>query len=111
MPTIHCLVIMPLEFNMHPKLVGTSIGVRIMPISLSFSISFQFISTIPCPKHDVKLHNYALTITTTTHGMCLWSRHPVLDIICELEDFLQGPLLPADDHRRFRLPTTWDVYS
>ena len=24
---------------------------------------------------------------------------------------LQGPPLPADDHRRFRLPTTWDEYT
>ena len=23
----------------------------------------------------------------------------------------QGPPLPADDHRRFRLPTTWDEYA
>ena len=82
-----------------------------MPMSPSFLISFLFISTIPCPKHDVKLHNYALTITTTTRGTYLWSRYPVLDIIHELEDLLQGPPLPADDHRRFRLPTTWDVYS
>ena len=38
-----------------------------------------------CPRHDVKLHNYALTITTTTRGTCLWSRYPVLVIIRELE--------------------------
>ena len=82
-----------------------------MSMSPSFLISFLFISTIPCPKHDVKLHNYALTITTTTRGTCLWSRYPVLDVIRELEDLLQGPPLPVDDHRRFRLPTTWDVYS
>ena len=44
-----------------------------------------------CPKHDVKLHNYALTITTTTCGTCLWSRYPVLVIICELEDSTSRP--------------------
>ena len=86
-------------------------GVRIMPMSPSFSIFFLFIVTIPCPKHDVKLHNYALMITTTTHDMCPWSRYPVLDVTCELEDLLQGPSLPADNHGRFRLLTTWDVYS
>ena len=47
--------------------------VRIMPMSPSFSISFSIISTISCPKHDIILHNYALTITTTTRGTCLWS--------------------------------------
>ena len=50
-------------------------------------------------------------ITMTTCGMCLWSRYPVLNIICEPEDLLKGPPIPANDHRRFRLPTTWDVYS
>ena len=34
-----------------------------------FPLFFLFIAYTPCPKHDVKLHNYALTTTTTTCGM------------------------------------------
>ena len=52
---------------------------------------FLFNCKTPCPKHDVKLHNYALTITTTTHGTCLWSRYPVLVIIRELEASTSRP--------------------
>ena len=69
------------------------ISMRIMPMSPSFSIIFLFISTIPCPKHDIKLYNYTFTITMTTHGMCLWSRYPVLDIICECQEYLQNSAL------------------
>ena len=51
----------------------------------SFSSISPYLCKTSCPKHDIKLHNYALTITMTTHGTCLWSRYPVLVIICELE--------------------------
>ena len=65
--------------------------VRIMPSHPSFSsISLIYCKT-SCPKHNVKLHNYALTITTTTRGTCLWSRYPVLVIIRELEDSTSRP--------------------
>ena len=50
----------------------------------SFSSISPYLCKTSCPKHDVELHNYALTITTTIHGMCLWSRYPVLVIIHEL---------------------------
>ena len=51
----------------------------------SFSSISPYLSKTSCPRHNVKLHNYALMITTTTLGTCLWSRYPVLVIICELE--------------------------
>ena len=59
--------------------------VRIMLSLPSFSSIFLIYCKTSCSKHDVKLHNYALTITTTTRGTCLWSRYPVLVIIRELE--------------------------
>ena len=58
--------------------------VRIMPLYLLFPSISPYLCKTSCPKHDVKLHHYALTITTTTHGTCLWSRYPVLVIIHEL---------------------------
>ena len=66
-------------------------GVRIMPSLPSFSSILPIYCKTSCPKHDVKLHNYALTITTTTRGTCLWSRYPVLVIIRELEDSTSRP--------------------
>ena len=48
-----------------------------------------------CPKDDVKLHNYALSITTTTRGTCLWSRYPVLVIIRELEALTSRPSIAS----------------
>ena len=53
--------------------------------------NFPYLCKTSFPKHDVKLHNYALTITTTTRGTCLWSRYPVLVIICELEVLTSRP--------------------
>ena len=60
-------------------------NVRIMPLLPSFSSISPIYCKTSCPRHDIKLHNYALTITTTTCGTCLWSRYPVLVIIRELE--------------------------
>ena len=65
--------------------------VRIMPLRPSFSSIFPIYCKTSCPRHDVKLHNYALTITTTTRGMCLWSTYPVLVIIRELEVLTSRP--------------------
>ena len=65
--------------------VGIFDGVRIMPSLPSFSSISPIYCKTSCPKHDVKRHNYALTITTTTRGTCLWSRYPVLVKIRELE--------------------------
>ena len=67
------------------------VTVRIMPTYPSFSSISPIYCKTSCPKHDVKLHNYALTITTTTRGTCLWSRYPVLVIIRELEDSTSRP--------------------
>ena len=75
------------------KLVVSHPVVRIMPKSPSFSISFQFVSTIPWPKHDVKLHNYALTITMTTSGTCLWSRYPSLLTLCYSMMYLSNMII------------------
>ena len=66
-------------------------AVRIMPSHHSFSSISPIYCKTSCPKHDVKLHNHALTITTTTRGTCLWSRYPVLVIIRELEDLTSRP--------------------
>ena len=65
--------------------------VRIMPSLPSFSSISPIYCKTSCPKHDVKRHNYALTITTTTRGTCLRSRYPVLVIIRELEDSTSRP--------------------
>ena len=65
--------------------------VRIMPLLPSFSSISPIYCKTSCPKHDVKLHNYALMITTTTRGTCLRSRYPVLVIIRELEDSTSRP--------------------
>ena len=67
------------------------LSVRIMPSLPSFSSISPIYCKTSCPKHDVKLHNYALTITTTTRGTCQWSRYPVLVIIRELEDSTSRP--------------------
>ena len=65
--------------------------VRIMPSLPSLSSISPIYCKTSCPKHDVKRHNYALTITTTTRGTCLWSKYPVLVIIRELEDLTSRP--------------------
>ena len=73
------------------------ITVRIMLSNPLFPSISLYLCKTSCPKHNIKLHNYALTITTTTHGTCLWSRYPVLVIIRELEVLTW---LPADNHSR-----------
>ena len=65
--------------------------VRIMPLYPLFPSISPYLCKTSCPKHNVKLHNYALTITTTTRGTCLWSKYPVLVIICELEVLTSRP--------------------
>ena len=64
---------------------------RIMLSYPLFPSIFLYLCKTPCPKHDIRLHNYVLTITTTTRGTCLWSRYPVLVIICELEVLTSRP--------------------
>ena len=66
-------------------------AVRIMLSLPSFSSISPIYCKTSCPKHDVKRHNYALTITTTTRGTCLWSKYPVLVIIRELEASTSRP--------------------
>ena len=61
----------------------------------SFSSNSLYLCKTSCPKHNIKLHNYALTITTTTCGMCLWSRYPVLVIIRELEVLTSRPSIAS----------------
>ena len=39
--------------------------VRIMPLYSLFPSISPYLCKTSCPKHNVKLHNYALTITTT----------------------------------------------
>ena len=82
--TMHCSATSP-----RPWLLPVS--VRIMPSLPSFSSISSIYCKTSCPKHNVKRHNYALTITTTTRGTCLWSRYPVLVIIRELEDLTSRP--------------------
>ena len=73
------------------ELVCEEMCVRIMPSLPSFSSISPIYYKTSCPKHDVKRHNYALTITTTTRGTSLRSRYPVLVIIRELEDSTSRP--------------------
>ena len=61
----------------HSPLWSDQQTVRIMLLYLLFSSISPYLCNTSCPKHKIKLHNYVLTITTTTHGMCLWSRYPV----------------------------------
>ena len=61
------------------------LGVRIMLLHTHFPSISLYLCKTSCPKHNIKLHNYALMITMTTCGTCLWSRYPVLVIIHELE--------------------------